>query len=329
MRRPISRRTFLESANASLVAAGLASTSPEALSADPAGAYSGEIVDTHLHLWDLKALRLPWVASSEGKAREVLAHDHLLSDYAKATDGLKVTRAVYMEVDVAEEDEVKEAEYVSRLCLEGGSPLQAAVISGRPASDGFPAYLDRFRGNRFIKGLRQVLHTPATNPKLCLEESYAKGVRLLGDRGLSFDLCLRNDQLEYGAELVDRCPGTRFILDHCGNPHAGPNDLEGWRKGLAKVAGAKNRNVMCKVSGVYGNVTAEDWPADRLAPIVRTVIDLFGWDRVMFAGDWPVVNLGSSFRGWVEVVKQIVRDDPDPDQAKLFRDNAIKFYGLT
>ena len=323
MRRPISRRTFLESANASLVAAGLASA------AQSDGLYPGEIVDTHLHLWDRKVLRLPWVASAQGKARDVLAHDHLLSDYAKATEGLKVTRAVYMEVDVAEEDEVKEAEYVSRLCLEGRSPLQAAVISGRPASDGFAAYLDHFKGNQFIKGLRQVLHTPATPPKLCLEESYAKGVRLLGDRGLSFDLCLRNDQLEYGAELIDRCPGTRFILDHCGNPHAGTNDLEGWRKGLAKVAGTKNRDVMCKVSGIYGNVTSEDWPADRLAPIVRAVVDLFGWDRVMFAGDWPVVNLGSSFKGWVETLKQIVRADSALNQARLFRDNAIKFYGLT
>jgi L-fuconolactonase len=327
MKDPVSRRSFLESANATLLAAGLVAPS-EARAGEAASLYSGEIVDTHLHLWDLKALRLSWVASATGKAKDVLAHDHLLSDYARATEGLKVTRAVYMEVDVAEEDEVKEAEFVSKICAEGRSPMQAAVISGRPASSDFPAYLDRFKENRYIKGLRQVLHTPATPPRFCLQDSFVKGVRLLGERGLSFDLCLRGDQLEDGAELVDRCPGTRFILDHCGNPHAGSGDLEGWRKGLAKIAGAKNRDVMCKVSGIYGNVSAEDWPADRLAPIVRTVVDLFGRDRVMFAGDWPVVNLGASFKTWVEAVKQIVREDPAEDQSKLFRDNAIKFYGL-
>ncbi len=299
------------------------------MASEATGLYSGEIVDTHLHLWDLKVLTLPWVASATGKAKDVLAHDHLLSDYAKATEGLKVTRAVYMEVDVAEEDEVKEAEYVSRICAEGKSPMQAAVISGRPASHGFASYLDRFQENKFIKGLRQVLHTPATPPRLCLEPSFVKGIQRLGERGLSFDLCLRSDQLEFAAELVDRCPGTRFILDHCGNPHAGSNDLEGWRKGMAKIAGAKNHKVMCKVSGVYGNVSAQEWPSERLAPIVRSVIDLFGWDRVMFAGDWPVVNLGASFKVWVETVKQIVREDSDANQAKLFRDNAIKLYGLT
>jgi L-fuconolactonase len=329
MNQSISRRSFLATTGLSWLALGLAFREDQANFAEGSSMYDGEIVDTHLHLWDLKALSLPWVASATGKAKDVLAHDYLLSDYATASEGLKVTRAVYMEVDVAESDQVKEAELVSKLCEEGRSPLKAAVISGRPASAEFAKYLDRFTGNKFIKGVRQVLHTQATPSKLCLEPSFVKGVQLLGERGLSFDLCLRNDQLEYGAELVDLCPGTRFILDHCGNPHAGSNDLTAWRKGLAKVAGAKNRQVICKVSGVYGNVTIEEWPPERLSPIVRAVIDEFGWDRVMFAGDWPVVNLGASLKGWVETLKTLVREDSDANQTRLFRDNAIKFYGLT
>jgi L-fuconolactonase len=321
MTRPITRRHFLQATAAAPLAA-------RAGAAESPAPYDGEIVDTHLHLWDLKVLRLPWVASATGHAKDVLAHDHLLADYAEATRGLKVTRAVYMEVDVAESDQVKEAEYVTKICEDGRSPMVAAVISGRPASDGFGGYLDRFQGNKFIKGLRQVLHTPATPPKYCLEPAFVRGVRMLGDRGLSFDLCLRNDQLEFGAELIERCPNTRFIVDHCGNPHAGTNDLEGWRRGLSKIAGLRDRQVICKVSGIYGNVKADEWPAERLSPIVRSVIDLFGWDRVIFAGDWPVVNLGASMRVWVETLKTIVRADRPEDQAKLFRENAIKFYGL-
>jgi len=323
MRTPISRRGILQAA----ALAAMATHAKRAPAAD-SSLYDGEIVDTHLHLWDLKALRLPWVASATGRAKEILGHDHLLADYAEAARGLKVTRAVYMEVDVAESDEIREAEDITRLCAEGRSPMVAAVISGRPASDGFAGYLDRFQGNPTIKGLRQVLHTPATPPKFCLEAAFVRGVRMLGDRGLSFDLCLRNEQLEDGARLIEQCPGTRFILDHCGNPHAGPLGLDGWRRGLEKIAGSEGREVVCKVSGLYGNVSATEWPAEKLAPIVRTVIDLFGWDRVMFAGDWPVVNLGASFRAWVDTLKRIVRSDRPTDQAKLFRDNALKFYRL-
>ena len=326
MSPPISRRSFLETANASLAASVLASTATDV---EAAGLYSGEIVDTHLHLWDLKVLRLPWVASATGKAKDVLAHDHLLADYARASEGLKVTRAVSMEVDVAEEDEVKEAEYVTKLCQEGRSPMQAAVISGRPASRDFASYLDRFKGNRFVKGLRQVLHTPATPPKYCLEDTFVNGVRLLGDRGLSFDLCLKNDQLEVGAELIDRCPRTQFILDHCGNPHAGSSDL--WRLARGLGQGRRDEEPQRDVQG-FGHLRKRHRPGlagERLAPVVRSVIDLFGWDRVMFAGDWPVVNLGASLKVWAETLKQIVREDSPANQSKLFRDNAIKFYGLT
>ena len=318
----MTRRNFLEGSALALGAApGLTLGA-----ADDPPPYGGEIVDTHLHLWDLQAIRLPWVAAATGRAKEVLGGDHLLSDYARESEGLRITRAVYMEVDVAESDQAKEADLVSGLCEAGKSPLVAAVISGRPASKEFPAYLDRIRGNKWIKGLRQVLHTGTTPPRYFLEEDFVRGVRLLGDRGLSFDLCLRNDQLEDGARLVELCPGTRFILDHCGNPHAGALDLEGWRKGLVKVAEAGGQRAMCKVSGLYGNVQAADWPAERLAAIVRTVLDLFGPDRVMFASDWPVVDLGSSLRGWVETLKAIVRGDRADHQARLFRDNALKFY---
>jgi L-fuconolactonase len=317
----LSRRSFLKAAGA---AAG-AATAAEAVGAP---LYDDEIDDTHLHLWDLKALRLPWVESAKGHAKDVLAHDHLLPDFAEASRGLNVARAVYMEVDVAEPDEVKEAESVTRLCAGGRSPVVAGVISGRPASDGFGDYLDRFRGDPHIRGLRQVLHTGATPPGYCLEPGFVRGVRMLGDRGLSFDLCLRNDRLGDGAALIERCPGTRFVLDHCGNPHGGPADLDTWKRGVDRIAGLKDRMVVCKVSGLYGNVRAADWPAGRLAPIVRSVINAFGWDRVMFAGDWPVVNLGASYRVWVETLKQIVRDDRPQDQAKLFRDNAVEFYRL-
>jgi len=291
--------------------------------------YDGEIVDTHLHLWDLKLIQPPWIGTSTGHAKEVLARDHKLADFAEAAKGLKVTRAVYMEVDVAESDEIKEAEYVTRLCSVGKSPMVAAVISGRPASNGFGDYLDRFKNNRTIKGIRQVLHTGATPPDYCLEPAFVRGVQMLGERGLSFDLCLRNDQLETGAALIEKCPGTRFVLDHCGNPHAGKNDLEAWRKGLARIAALKDREVICKISGIYGNVQATDWPANRLAPIVRSVIDLFGWDRVIYAGDWPVVNLGASYRIWVDTLKQIVQADSPEHQAKLFRTNALKFYQIS
>ena len=84
---------------------------------------------------------------------------YVVKDWQTAIDGLNVVKGVYMEVDVDAKQHVVEANYVLDICRQGNTPLCAAVIGGRPADDDFPKYLQRFRGNRFLKGVRQVLHS--------------------------------------------------------------------------------------------------------------------------------------------------------------------------
>src|SRR2546425_971251 len=69
------------------------------------------IIDAHQHLWDLTKFRLPW--QKEGSP---LARSFLMSDYLSATAGLNVVKAVYMEVDVAPEQQSAEAQYVLDMC---------------------------------------------------------------------------------------------------------------------------------------------------------------------------------------------------------------------
>ena len=98
-----------------------------------------------------------------------LARSFVIKDYQTAIDGLNVVKGVYMEVDVDPKQHVAEAEYVLDICRQANTPLVAAVIGGRPADDDFPKYLQRFRGNRFLKGVRQVLHNPSAKPGFCLD----------------------------------------------------------------------------------------------------------------------------------------------------------------
>src|SRR5439155_16212120 len=111
---------------------------------------------------------------------------YLPGDYDAAVKGLDVVRTVYMEVDVDPAQQTEEAEYVTTLCQRPDTLMVAAVVSGRPASDEFGKYLDHFRSNSCIKGIRQVLHGPATPAGFCLDPKFIRGIRLLGERGLSF-----------------------------------------------------------------------------------------------------------------------------------------------
>jgi len=279
------------------------------------------IVDTHQHLWDLSRFKLPWV-----KAGTPLARSFLPADYAQAAEGLNIVKAVYMEVDVDPSQQNAEAEYLIELCKSKSSPTVAAVISGRPEADSFKDYISRYKGSPYIKGVRRVLHGEGTPPGHCLQPQFVKNIRLLGELGMSFDLCIRPAELPDMARLVDSCPDTRFILDHCGNPSLQMKDLTPWKQDLSEIA--RRKNLVCKVSGFIATAKPGAWKPDDIAPIVNHVLDSFGPERVMFGGDWPVCTLGASLKEWVQGLKAVVSSRPLAEQRKLFHDNAVKFYGL-
>lgn len=327
--RPIGRRRFLGGLGASAALAASAGSvgnvlgdgRPAADSQTTKGAAMIPIVDTHVHLWDLKTFRLPWLAEEPA-----LNRSYDWADYRQAIGGCPLDKAVYMEVDVEPAQQTLEARAVVELCRSGKTALKGVVISGRPSSDGFAAYLDHFRADPEIKGLRQVLHGAGTPAGYCLDPKFVAGVRLLGDRGWSFDVCIRPEELPDAARLARECPGTSFILDHCGNATVFGGDLSAWKRDIAKVA--ERKNVVGKVSGIIASTKGREWTADDLAPIVNHVLEVFGPDRVVFGGDWPVCTLGAPLGDWVKILQQIVADRSEVDRRKLFHDNAVRVYRL-
>lgn len=310
----MNRREFLSAAATASV--GLAAAAKDEPKMIP-------IVDCHQHLWDLSQFKLAWVMKGDP-----LADNHTPKEYAEATMGLNIVKAVYMEVDVVEEQQQKEADFIIELIKSKAGPTVAAVVSGRPnKGDAFKKYVAQFKGSPYIKGLRQVVHTEHTPPGYSTTREFIDGVRHLGEIGLSWDICIRPADLGDAAKLVSECPGTRFILDHCGNaPILDAKKMEQWKTDIAKVA--EHKNVVGKVSGIIASVKKGDWSVDQLAPAVNHTIEVFGWDRVMWAGDWPVCTLGAPLKDWVAAAKQIVKDRPEQQQRKLFHDNAVRFYGL-
>jgi L-fuconolactonase len=312
-----SRRQFLHEALVGAAVLGQASSTPAAEADVP-------IVDTHQHLWDLDRFRLPWL-----KDVAALRKSYRMADYLDASRGLNVVKTVYMEVDVEPAQQVQEAEYVIDLCQRKDNPMVAAVISGRPAADGFKDYITKYRDSPYIKGVRQVLHNPGTPAGFCLEKPFVRGVQLLGEQGKSFDLCMRSGELMDADKLVGQCPGTRFILDHCGNlsvQETDPKKRALWMDGMKALA--QRPNVVGKVSGIIASARPGDWKPADLAPNIRFTLETFGPDLVMVASDWPVCTLTATYRQWVEALRAIVKDMKAEEQRKLFHDNAVKFYGL-
>jgi len=282
------------------------------------------LVDTHQHLWDLGRFSLPWT-----KGDEVLGRNFLMSDYLQATEGLKIAQTVYMEVDVEPVQQEAEARYAIELCKRDDNPMAAAVISGRPSHDGFRDYILKFKDSPYIKGVRQVLHVGSTPQGYCLDPKFVRGIQLLGECGLSFDLCMRSGELLDADKLVAQCPHTRFVVDHCGNmsvQETNAGNRRTWMEGMRHLA--DHDHVVCKVSGIVASAAA-DWTVEQLAPNIHFTLDTFGPERVMFGGDWPVCTLRASYGRWVAALGEITSAQSAMARQRLFHDNAVRFYGLS
>jgi predicted TIM-barrel fold metal-dependent hydrolase len=279
-----------------------------------------EIVDTHQHLWDLARFRYSWLSSLPE-----LNRSFRMPDYLDAIQGLRVAKSVHLEADVDEPYMLDETRDCLALADRTDNPLEGVVACGRPESRGFTAYVHKIAGHPKLKGIRRVLHTQPD--QLGLEKLFIENVATLSGYGLSFDICVLARQLPVAINLVSRCPGVSFILDHCGVPQVKERILDPWRSHIREIA--KFPNVVCKVSGLVAYADRQHWTAEDLRPYVDHASSCFGWERVMFGSDWPVCTLAASYPRWVEALQTITSSAGERNQKKLFHDNAVRVYRLS
>lgn len=321
------RRSFLQTS----AAVGLAAAASPTLLAQAETPI--DIIDTHQHLWDLTQFQPPWLE----EASPVIAQSHTIQHYLQAIQGLNITKAIYMEIDVAPDQHEKEIQHVIRMAEDENHMTVAGVVSGRPAEGTFGAYIRKYSDSKAIKGVRQVLHA-STPAGFCLGRQFVASMNLLAEMDFSFDLCMRPTELDDAFALAKQCPNTKFILDHCGNadPKAflseqargnqeANHTIEEWKTGISRLATLDN--MICKISGIIARAP-KSWSSDLLAPIVNHCLDEFGEDRVVFGSDWPVCKLGASLRDWVTALQEIVSNRTVAQQQKLFHGNAQRFYSV-
>lgn len=285
------------------------------------------IIDTHQHLVDINRFGKDW-------SRPPVLGNYDIHAYQRAIQGLNFVKAVYMEVAVPKERRHEEAVYAIELCKDKTNPTVAAVIKADVNDINFERYITQFEGAPFIKGIRGSFGARET----IINERVKRNVQVLGNLNMSLDFSVPPASLSTMLELVQSCPGTKFLINHCGNvdPKAflpeesgyGKADHEGDKWLLDMRALALEKNTVCKISGVVTRSTGYPLTAGNLAPAVNHCLEIFGIDRVMFASDWPWCLSKMDISGWVSLLKEIVADRPIEDQRKLFHDNAIAFYNI-
>ncbi|MBJ3783182.1 amidohydrolase family protein [Devosia sediminis] len=271
------------------------------------------VVDTHLHLIYPDRFSYPWIS-----AAHPLSGHWTIESYLREARPLGIEASLHMEVDVAEGDIEDETRYV--LHLDG---VAGAIAACRPEHADFPAQLERLAAMPGVRGLRRILHeAPDALSQTAL---FAENLRRLPGYHLNFDLCVRHDQLPIGEALVRRCPDVTFILDHCGAQDIDIDNPGPWRDNIRSLSKLPNLNA--KVSGIMA-YAGPTWTVEKLRPFVEHIVDCFGWDRVVWGSDHPVVTLGGTLTDWVGATREIVSGASEDEQAKLLNGNARRIYRL-
>lgn len=278
------------------------------------------IVDSHVHFYDVDRLSYKWLAT-----RPAINRSHFVSDYLAQCGAATVEKLVFAEVWIDAHLNLAEADWVSEQV--GRHPVIQGMIAAAPIENGraVAADLDALARHPTLRAIRRITEGEA-DPTYCLRPDFVEGARLLGARGLVCDICVFHHQLAAVVELVRLCPETSFVLDHIGKPGIRAGLLDPWRDDIARLA--RLPNVAVKISGVVTEADHHGWTRQQLRPYIDHAIACFGFERILYGSDWPVVNLASSHAEWLDIVDEAVAGCSPEERRKLFCDNAIRIYRL-
>jgi len=291
------------------------------------------IVDAHQHFWDPVRNYHPWLCDEPpipfryGDYRP-LRRPYLPPDYRADAAPYIVEKSVYVEAEWNPADPVGEMRYIEQLRREHGLPSVAVAQAWLDADD-VATVLEQQAAFAFVRSVR---HKPRANrapgnaaPGGMADTRWREGFARLAGLGLRFDLQTPWWHLAEAARLASDFPGIQIILNHTGLPaDRSAEGIAGWKAAIGVFAACPNTAV--KISGL--GQPGQPWTVAAQRDIVRTVIDLFGPARCMFASNFPVDSLCADFGTIFGGFQQIVRDLSLAEQRGLFHDNAIRIYAI-
>jgi L-fuconolactonase len=279
---------------------------------------ASSIVDSHVHLWNPTQFRYAWLDGLPALNRPFLP-----ADFSVASARADVRKMIFVECSCEPAQSLAEVNWISDLAK--CEPRLKGIVAHAALENGIAARveLEALAACPLVRGVRRNLQGERARD-FCVHLDFMAGVSLLAEFGFTFDLCIRPDQLPVAARLAASVPQVTFVLDHFGKPDVRGRKTEPWAADLKAFAAMPN--VVCKISGLTTEADLKNWQPDDLKLYFETVVDVFGFDRILFGGDWPVATLATSYDRWVETVRENLRFASETDLAKLFQTNAERIY---
>ncbi|MEI6073113.1 MAG: amidohydrolase family protein [Verrucomicrobiae bacterium] len=278
------------------------------------------IIDAHIHIWDLTKLVYPWLPNVP-----CINRNFLLSDYDAASASHEIEAMVFVQSDCKPEQHRAELAWVQG-CADA-DPRLKGIVPWAPLESGVAVRDELFEiaKDPRVKGVRRIIQFEE-DVDFCVRPGFIQGVQLLGEVGLHCELTIAPVHFPNVMRLVENSSGTRFILDHIGNPDIKAGEIEPWKTHLKDFAASGPH--FCKFSNLVCNADLEHWTLDDLRPFAEAVFEAFGPDRVIWGSDWPHALRATEFTRWLETADLLTAGFTDAERKNIFHDNAALFYRL-
>lgn len=273
-------------------------------------------IDAHQHFFDVERFAYTWMSPD----MPVLRRNYLPGDLKPLMDEAGIDRTVFVQA-LHDEAETRWALEMAREHAWIAGVVGWVDLTSPAVSDALDALGDESK----LVGVRHITHDEPDDDWI-VRDDVLRGLREVMRRGLTFDLLFRPQHLKHAPTLAAKLPELRLVIDHIAKPPIARGEMDGWLEDM--TAAARCGNVWCKLSGMITEADPAHWRADDLRPFVERVVELFGFDRLMFGSDWPVCRLAGSYQQVIDALNGAVGAISDSERAKLFGETASGFYGL-
>jgi predicted TIM-barrel fold metal-dependent hydrolase len=284
-----------------------------------------QVVDAHVHLWDLGS-NLAWYPALAGSEEfeslgdvKRMARDYLVPELRDDTAPIELAGVVHVSAVSAPRVQVEEARWVEAVLDELGVPsVTMAALEANSSRAELEADLDaqggpRLRGARVLSGLEP--DAPAATD-VC---------SALGERDLVFDLVAHPADIPAFVKLLEGFPGLTVVLEHAGWPEGtGEEERGAWRRALEGLA--ELPNVSCKISGL--GMATHSLSLESQRPWIEGCLAAFGPQRCIFGGNFPVDAMYGTYEELIGTVAAATEGLDETGRCGVFVENARRVYGL-
>jgi len=274
-------------------------------------------IDAHQHFWVYSSSEYGWIDNQ----MTVLKRDYLPADLKTELESSGFSGTVAVQA----RQSVEETRWLLQLASQYDFIKGVVGWFDLCSESELKKQLDEFCKSEKLVGVRHVVHDEPDD-NFMLHDEFLKGISLLKEYNLTYDLLLFPKHLPDAKIIVPMFPEQKFVLDHISKPLIKEHIINPWKEDIFRLA--KNENVWCKLSGMVTEADLKNWKSDDFSPYLDIVLEAFGPDRLMTGSDWPVCLLAGEYKDVLGIVEEYISGMPEGIQQKILGTNCIDFYGL-